>query len=165
MTSDADDKVHPLEHPSDVLPFLREFAAAALRHIDIFSHQLALPIYGDSELIEAISQFARRGAHTKVRILVRDTRPLQGSDHPLLRLAQRLPSHIAIRAYLEGAQDEQMGFFCADTTHLVHYLDEPHLKGYARRNARAESRHLLAEFEHLWVYGSKADLNLRRLSL
>lgn len=165
MTINVDDNVHPLEHPSDVLPFLREFAFVALRQIDIFSHQLTPPIYSDPELVEAISQFARRGAHTKVRILVRDTRPLQGSDHPLLRLAQRLPSHIAIRAYLEGAQDEQMGFFCADTTHLVHYLDEPHLKGYARRNARAESRHLLAEFEHLWVYGSKADLNLRRLSL
>lgn len=165
MTAEADDRVHTLQHPSDVLPLLREFASLASRSIDIFSHQLTVAIYGDDELAEAVSQLARRGAQTRVRILVRDTRPLQSADHPLVRLAQRLPSHITIRAYTEGAQDAQMGFFCTDASHLIHFLDEPGLKGYARRNARAESRHLLAEFEHLWIYGSKTDVNLRRLSL
>lgn len=163
MTFEADDKVHPLQHASDVLPFLRDFAAASLRTLDIFSHRLASPIYNDGELVEAISQLARRGPQAKIRILVRDTRSLQGTDHPLVRLAQRLPSHIVIRAYTEGAQDAQMGFFCADAVHLVHFLDEANLKGYARRNARAEARHLLAEFEHLWIYGSKIDKNLLRL--
>jgi hypothetical protein len=165
MTSETDDQVHTLQHPSDVLPFLRSFASSAVRTIDIFSHQLASPIYNDDELVEAISQLARRGPQTKIRILVRDTRSLQGADHPLVRLAQRLPSHIIIRAYTEGAQDAQMGFFCADAAQVVHFLDEADLKGYARRNARAEARRLLTEFDHLWVYGSKVDKNLYRLSL
>jgi hypothetical protein len=165
MSVEADDQVHPLQHPSDILLFMREFAAAAIRSLDIFSHQLAPSIYGDAELTEAISLLARRGAQTQVRIIVRDTKPLYGADHSLVRLAQRLPSHVHIRAYTEGANDPLMGFFCADVTHLVHFLDEPNLSGYARRNARAESRHLLTEFENLWIYGSRTDANLRRLAL
>ncbi len=165
MSAETDDQVYPLEHPSDILVFMREFAADALRSLDIFSHQLSPSIYGDPELTESISQFARRGAQTKVRILVRDTRPLYGADHPLVRLAQRLPSHVHIRAYTEGASDSQLGFFCTDAANLVHFVDEPNLSGYARRNARAESRQLLTEFDNLWVYGSRTDTNLRRLSL
>ena len=165
MNTDADDHVHPLEHLSDTLMFMREFAATALRSLDIFSHQLMPSLYGDDELTESVSQLARRGAQTQVRILVRDTKPLYGTDHSLVRLAQRLPSHVHIRAYTEGANDALMGFFCADATNLVHFLDEPNLSGYARRNARAESRHLLTEFENLWTYGSRIDANLRRLAL
>jgi hypothetical protein len=165
MSTEADDQVHPLQHPSDALLFMREFASAALRNVDIFSHQLTASIYGDVELTESISHLARRGAQTQVRILVRDTKPLYGTDHPLVRLAQRLPSHVHIRAYTEGASNALMGFFCTDAANLVHFLDEPNLSGYARRNARAESRHLLTEFENLWVYGSRTDMNLRRLAL
>ncbi|HSX83974.1 MAG TPA: GNAT family N-acetyltransferase [Cellvibrio sp.] len=165
MNTEADDRVHPLQHPSDTLKLMREFAASALRSLDIFSHQLMPSLYSDGELTESISQLARRGAQTQVRILVRDTRPLYGADHSLVRLAQRLPSHVHIRAYTEGASDALMGFFCADAANLVHFLDEPNLSGYARRNARAESRHLLTEFENLWTYGSRTDANLRRLAL
>lgn len=165
MNIEADDHVHQLQHPSDALMFMREFAETALRSLTIFSHQLSSAIYDDGELAESISQLARRGPQTQVRILVRDTKPLYGADHPLVRLAQRLPSHVRIRAYTEGASDALMGFFCADATNLVHFLDESNLSGYARRNARAESRHLLTEFDNLWIYGSRADANLRRLAL
>ena len=72
---------------------------------------------------------------------------------------------MTIRAYTEGASDPRMGFFCVDAEHLVHFADEPNLSGYARRHARAESRQLLDEFEHLWIYGSRQDTNLRRLTL
>lgn len=160
-----DKSVIRLEHPSDVLPLMREFAVLAQRAIDIFSHQLNPALYDDAELADAISTLARKGPQTQVRILVRDPRPLYGSDKPLLRLSQRLPSHIGIRTYIEGASDPRLGFFCADEQHLIHFADEPALKGFARREARAESRPLLDEFEHLWIYGSREDVNLRRLSL
>jgi predicted GNAT family N-acyltransferase len=161
----TDNAVIRLEHASDVLPLLREFAGLAQRSIDIFSHQLIPALYDDAELVDAISSLARRGPQTQVRILVRDPRPLYGSDRPLLRLTQRLPSHMHIRAYIEGASDPRLGFFCVDEEHLIHFADEPALTGFARRQARAESRQLLDEFEHLWIYGSQEDANLRRLSL
>lgn len=154
-----------LSHPSDILPVMRGFAAEASRTLDIFSHQLVRSLYTDDELVSAMSNLARRGPQSKIRILVRDPRPLYGGNHPLVSLAQRLPSHVLLRVYIEGAADDQMGFFCADSAHLVHFLDEPNLSGYARRNGKAESRHLLAEFQHVWQYGSRTDLNLLRLSI
>lgn len=167
LTGDAmnDNPVVRLEHPSDVLPLMREFAGLAQRSIDIFSHQLNPALYDDAELVDVISALARRGPQTQIRILVRDPRPLYGCDRPLLTLAQRLPSHMQIRAYTEGASDPRLGFFCADGEHLIHFADEPALTGFARREARAESRQLRDEFEHLWIYGSREDANLRRLSL
>lgn len=160
-----DNPVVRLEHPSDVRPLMREFAGLAQRSIDIFSHQLNPALYDDAELVDVISALARRGPQTQIRILVRDPRPLYGCDRPLLTLTQRLPSHMQIRAYTEGASDPRLGFFCADAEHLIHFADEPALTGFARREARAESRQLLDEFEHLWIYGSREDANLRRLSL
>lgn len=160
-----DNPVIRLEHPSDVLPLMREFAGLAQRSIDIFSHQLNPVIYDDTELVDAISALARRGPQTHIRILVRDPRPLYGCERQLLKLVQRLPSRMQIRAYTEGASDPRFGFFCADTEHLIHFADEPALTGFARLGARAESRQLLDEFEHLWIYGSREDENLRRLSL
>jgi len=157
--------VYPLHHPSDILPVMRSFAEQAIRTIDIFSQQLVPVLYGDDEFVSLLSALARRGPQTKVRILVRDPRQLYGRDHPLVVLAQRLPSHIQLRTCLEDNPETQMGFFCVDATHLVHFLDEPNLGGYARHGARAESRQLLGEFEHLWTYGSKVDSNLSRLSL
>lgn len=160
-----DNHVHPFHHPSDILPFMREFAATATRSIDIFSYQLARGLYEDKELLDAVSQLARRGAQARVRILVRDARSLQGNDHSLLTLVQRLPSRMELRVYAEGSPETQMGFFCVDAANLVHFLDEANLSGYARREARAEARQLLGEFDHLWLYGSRTDVNLRRLSL
>lgn len=164
-SSSKDNPVVRLEHPSDVLPLMREFAGLAQRSIDIFSHQLNPALYDDAELVDVISALARRGPQTQIRILVRDPRPLYGCDRPLLTLTQRLPSHMQIRAYTEGASDPRLGFFCADAEHLIHFADEPALTGFAHRQARAESRQLLDEFERLWIYGSQEDANLRRLSL
>lgn len=157
--------VIPLTHPSDVLPLLREFAGLAQRTIDIFSHQLNPALYDDAPLIDHLSNLARRGHQARVRVLVRDPRSLYGCDRPLLTLIQRLPSHMHIRVYTDGASGAHLGFFCVDAEHLVHFADEPAMTGFARRGARAESRQLLTEFEHLWLYGSRQDDNLRRLSL
>lgn len=154
-----------LEHPSDVLPLMREFAGMAQRSIDIFTHQLNPALYDDEQLLDSVSRLARRGPQTQIRILIRDPRPLYGNDRPILTLSRRLPSHIHLRVYTEGASDARFGFLCVDAEHLLHFTDEPALTGFARRGARAESRQRLDEFEHLWVYGSRQDTNLRQLSL
>ncbi len=165
MTTPTDNFIHQFEHPSDILPFMRDFVRSATRTLAVFSHQLTAALYDDPDLTAAISCLARRSVYSQVRLLVRDPRPLYGSDLPLLNLIQRLPSHMEIRAYLEGAADARSGYFIVDSQHLVHFTDEPALTGYACRYARAEARRLLDEFEHLWLYGSHQDENLRRLSL
>lgn len=160
-----DTDVHRLANGPDTVTWLREFSRRATRTVDIFSQQLTPALFADTALVDNLSNLARRDAHSRVRVLVRDTRPLQTGTHPLVQLAQRLPSSIEIRRYTEGASDANSGFFCADSRDLVKFSDENPPAGFARRSARAESRALLEEFARLWEHGSEADPNLRVLSL
>lgn len=165
MTEQDESPVSRIEGPSEALAFMRLFAERARLSIDIFSHQLTPLMYEDEQLAAAISALARRHAQTKVRILVKDPLPLYDGGHVLLKLVRRLPSHASMKVYTEGASDPKMGFLCADHADLVFFNDESNLQGFARGGARAEARHYMDEFNHLWHHGSKNDTNLRSLTL
>lgn len=154
-----------IEHPSEVLPLMVELAEDGIRSVDIFSSKLDAAVYDDHNLVDAISAIARRSRQSQLRVLVRDPTSLYGSNRRLLSLVQRLPSRAQMKVYTEGAKDRYFGFFCVDRKHLVYFNDEDHWRGFVRRDARAESEHLLNEFEHLWLYGSYDDPNLRTLTL
>lgn len=160
-----DTDVHRLVQSQDTVDWLREFSRRAARTVDIFSQQLTPVLFADTELLDNLSALARRDARSRVRMLIRDTRPLQKGTHPLVQLARRLPSSIEIRRYTEGANDATSGFFCADGSDLIKFSDESVPAGFARRGARAESRALLDEFSRLWEHGSEADPDLRVLSI
>lgn len=165
MDSEQEHTPTQWSHPSEIAPLMTRFAADGLRSIDIFTDQLSPAVYDDPDLIAAISAIARRSKQSQVRVLVRNPAPLYGCGRPLLNLIQRLPSRGQIRAYSEGAKDRHLGFFCVDRKHLVYFSNEPEWKGFAKYNAKAESIHILNEFEHLWLYGSQEDPNLRALTL
>src|SRR5690606_36922138 len=126
-----------------------------------FTQTLPTGFYADSQLVENLSSLARRNANSKIRIIVRDTRPLLSGSQPLVNLARRLPSSVEIRQYTEGATDPDHSFFCVDRCALVVFSDETIPIGFARKQARAESRKLLEEFNYLWNHGSRNDPNLR----
>lgn len=165
MTTEDDRRVIRIDGSSDASAALITATEHARRTIDLFSHQLNPTLYSNEELVENISRLVRRSAQSKLRILLRDTRPLYGSNHPLLTLVNRVPSHAQIKRYIDGAQNPNYGFLCVDLKHLVYFSDEAVWNGFARRNARAESRTQLDEFNTLWTYGSKVDPNLRHLTL
>lgn len=152
-------------HPSEVVPLMTELAEDGIRSVDIFSSKLDAAVYSDKNLVAAISAIARRGRQSRLRVLVREPASLYGSDQPLPSLIQRLPSRAHLKVYSEGAKDRYFGFFCVDQKHLIYFNDEQHWRGFVRRDARAESKHVLNEFEHLWLYGSFDDRNLRALTL
>lgn len=150
---------------ADAANHISQFATEANRSIDIFSHSLSPLIYGSQSIQAELSRLARRGRNSTIRILVRDTKPLNGVDHPLVSLAKRLPSSIQVKQYIEGAKDPDMGFFCVDGQHLVYFSDEANFEGFARRAAKAESKSFLEEFDYLWQNQSRRDPNLRDFRL
>ena len=160
-----DENVHRFEHAHEATAWMQEFAQNARRNIHIFTHTLAPELYCASPLVDAISALARLSAASKVRVLVRDTRPLHGVDHDLVNLARRLPSHIDIKQLTEDIAKPNEGYFCVDESDLVFFNDENTTMGFARRGARAESKHSLDAFEHMWQKCSRHDPNLRLLSL
>ena len=157
--------VHRFEQGAEAGRWMLEFARRGRRSLDIFTHFLSAELYGNDELVSAISAFARASAVSKVRILVRDSKPLQGVNHGLVNLTRRLPSHITIRTLSEDTAPANIAYFCIDEADLVFFNDELSWQGFAREQARAEARHFLEGFNHMWLNQSKADPNLRLLSI
>lgn len=157
--------VHRFDHRTEAEQWMLEFARRGSRNLDLFTHHLTPELYCADELVSAVSALARASASSKVRILVRDSKPLCGVDHGLVNLARRLPSHISIRTLIEDTAPANIAFFCIDEADLVFFNDEFSLQGFAREQARAESRHFLETFNHMWLNQSKTDANLRLLSI
>src|SRR5690606_12528436 len=120
---------------------LKQITEAANRTLDILSHHLEKPLYAEAGFVEAVSRVARYSANSMVRILLRDSAPLNAASHPLVLLAQRLPSRIIIRTLTEQPQNHDMAYLITDRRRLVYFNNESELVGFACYQAAAESEH------------------------
>jgi predicted GNAT family N-acyltransferase len=150
---------------SDSLAELNACILKARQSIEILSEQLSPALYADPELVASISALARRSSRSQIRVLVKDTRPLRGRIHGLLETAQRLPSRIDVRGLKEMPQDPSAGYCIIDKRMLIYFNQESELVGFSNKNARADARRLLAEFDHLWEQYGFTDPNLKKLFL
>ncbi len=154
-----------LDGPHQCLTALLDQVQTARQSLDILTDQLTPTLYANLDLVERISALARRSRQSRVRVLVRDTRPLKDGTHNLVQLAQRLPSHIDVRGLREMPRDPVMGFCAADRKSLVYFNNEADFIGFRNHSARAEIKRLLEEFNHLWDHYSFTDPNLKMLVL
>lgn len=159
------DQVLRLETAEQFRLHMKQITHAANRTLDILSHHLEKPLYADEGFVEAVSRVARYSANSMVRILLHDSAPLNGTNHPLVFLAQRLPSRVIIRTLTEQPRNQDMAYVITDRKRLVYFNNESELVGFACYQAAAESAHQLTEFEHLWERHSESDPNLARLHL
>lgn len=134
------------------------------RRVDVLSVNLSREIFSQ-HITDAISKLARAHPGAQVRILVQDTRDLAASAHPLVSLAQRLPSSIAIKRLSEKPQHAEQGFVIVDQRYLLFFNDERERQGFANYSAKAEAEHQLEAFDRLWQFHSEPDPDLARLSL
>lgn len=159
------DRVLRLENLDQFNRHLKQVSQAANRTLDILSHHLDKPLYAHDGFVEAVSGVARYSANSMVRILLRDSAPLNGANHPLVSIAQRLPSRVIIRTLTEQPQNADSAYVISDRQRLVYFNDESELVGFACYKAAAESLHQLDEFDKLWERHSQSDPNLARLHI
>jgi predicted GNAT family N-acyltransferase len=75
--------------------------ASAKREIYVYSRDLEHALYAQNTVTEALKQFAIRSRGGEVRILVHEPSAAQRQPHPLIHLAQRLPSSFLFRTPTE----------------------------------------------------------------
>jgi predicted GNAT family N-acyltransferase len=78
--------------------FTRLTILAARREILIYTRDLDPAIYGNALVVEALKEFAIAGRGGVVQLLIQDPTEIEHQSHPLLLLAQRLPSVFEFRA-------------------------------------------------------------------
>jgi len=158
------DRVLRLTDARAFIQHICQSAECASRSLSLLSDSLSPEIWGQPEVSQAVSQFARRSRQSTVRILVKEPKGLVGNHHPLVNLYQRLRSHLDIRILRTDEISLDHSYLIADNM-LVYFNHEHDLTGFANYSAAAECQHLLDAFNRCWNYGSDSDPELREFFL
>ena len=165
MAKNQNKKSTVFEDFSDARKHTCELLNETSRHIHLFSQSLTPALFAKREVVTAFSEAARRSRQSRIRILVVEPRPLYGKDIPLIHLAQRLPTRVEVRVYVEGAQRTDLSYVCIDRAHHLLLSDEALCHGAVHWDSPAQTSALLEDFEHIWHSGSRPDDNFKRLNL
>jgi hypothetical protein len=128
---------------------LLSMLADTSRHVDILSTTLE-PLVLDNEAVAgALTQLARRGRNTRIRMIVADLRPLLDSGHHLLALSRRLSTAMTLQLLPQHSEwqgetlilcDRSQGMTLKLSEHRWRALHSP-----AEANSEAE------RFDRLWL--------------
>ncbi|NOV28682.1 GNAT family N-acetyltransferase [Methylomonas sp. ZR1] len=154
-----------LETVESTLTATRQLVMAARRQICIYSRDLDFVLYGQKDLVEALKQFTLGNRNASVQIIVQEPASLRHQVHPIVELAQRLPSYFLIRVPDE-AEDLQYpsAFIINDSDGYLFRLLGNRYDGHWSPNLPARHRPLREEFERVWQRSS-ACAEFRALSL
>lgn len=128
-----------------------ELIAQARRQLLIYSHDLEHALYGKDEVVQALKQFALGSRNAVVQIIIQDLGNLGNRQHPMLDLAQRLPSRLVLRTPLESEDLQYPSAFVANDRdgYLFRLLNDRY-QGHWSPNLPSRSRPLREEFDRVW---------------
>ena len=148
-----------------LVSYIDQMALLAKREMRILTHQLNPLFYGEESTAELISELARHSRFSDLRILIYDTKPLHGKRHPLISLAQRLPSKLQIKKCTLTPKSKDEAFITFDQQMLIYFNAESTCYGFANFNAKAEAKNYEEEFNYLWQSHSQDDENFKILNI
>lgn len=139
------------DEPEALLSAAEHLVAGARRRLLIYSQDLEYALYGQKTLLEACKRFVLADKNSLLQIIVRDPSNLPGIGHPLLELAQRLPSHILLRAPVEREDLQYPSAYIANDGdgYLFRQLGN-RCQGHWSPCLPAQNRRLSESFEAVW---------------
>lgn len=158
------DELLELERKDDLSTLILSMAQQAQHRILIFSHDLDKSLFGTAELNEVIKLLAIKDRRTHIHILVQDPAPMVKSDHPLLKLARRISSHMTIKVAAKEHQDEIENFIIFDDRGYIVQDNPSRYDSSGNFYAPLKTRQFSEHFLEMWERGV-IDSSLRQLSL
>jgi len=149
-------------HPFD--EYAIALVQSAVRYVCILSPRLDHAAFDSEELAEALSALARRNRHTRVRILIADSRDIVSRGHRLLQLARRLPSAVHMQKILEHPDWKGQTVVIRDRDGVLFKPAGSGDDGFCQPGSRASTQRHLELFDELWRY-SEEDPELRSMRL
>ena len=148
------------------MPF-RELACALCvscsRYLKIISPHLDHTIFDSLDVVDAISALARGDSHSRVQILIADSRPIIQKGHRLLNLSRRLPSSILIRKLSDHPEMNGQTVLVGDLDKVL-FMPGEEGPGFYDPDSRASAQQFTDKFDSLWECGI-VDPEFRRLGL
>lgn len=147
------------------LETLHELIALARRELLIYTRDLEPALYARPSVIEALKDFAIAGRGGVVHVLLQDPDAVQRGPHPLLTLAQRLPSCFAFRTPLEAEELQYPSVYVAnDNDGYLFRLLGSRFEGDCSPALPGRNRQLVDQFRRSWER-SRPCTGLRALGL
>ena len=147
---------------------MREHLLAVTRcaehNLVIYAAQLSSTLYAQPAFLEALKCLVLARRYARVRILT-STIPYQLTPrHPLLVMAERLPSLMEIRTVPTDALDATE-FVIADSRALVYRIHHSRWDGMADLNDGAVAKFYLARFDAWWQAAHEQDDSAQTVGL
>ena len=123
----------------------------ARRQICIYSRNLEHEFYGHSEIVEALKRFGINSRDGCAQIIVQDTLAVRSRPHPLLNLAQRLPSSFLFRTPVEPEDCQYPSVFLINDCegYIFRLLGDRYEANWSP-TLPARRRQLSEAFERMW---------------
>lgn len=127
-----------------------DLAQQSQRHLRVLSQALDPDLFDTDAFAAALSQLARRGRNSEIRLLVLDVKPIVQRGHVLLELQRRLSSKVRMRRADCAPTDIRENYLVADQRGvLCHPVREPE-KAWVDYNNRPVAEDYCAQFDELW---------------
>jgi predicted GNAT family N-acyltransferase len=125
--------------------------ATAKRGLCIYSRDLEHNLYAQTDIVEALKQFAIKSRGGLARILVQDPMAARSQPHPLLGLSQRLSSVFQFRTPIDP-EDLQYpsAFIASDRDAYCFRLLDGRFEGDWSPNLPARNKQLVEHFSRVW---------------
>lgn len=132
---------------------------ATQRLLDIASPTLEPLLFDDEAVVESLTALARRGARTRIRLLIASDQPSAFENHRLVGLAQRLTTAVSLRVLEHHPEWQQQTMIISDRNYGI--LLTPKEKRLRTLDNPLVASRWADTFERLWQ-ASAESLELRQ---
>jgi hypothetical protein len=126
-------------------------AAGANRLISIYTPNLEVELYDQTEFLDIVKRFVLGRNFAKVRVLLEDASRLIRSGNRFVAMAKRLTSYIDIRLVRNRLPQRAAAYIIADDRAIMLRTDMESADAIADFNNPAIARAHLAEFDASWI--------------
>ncbi|MDM8568023.1 hypothetical protein QUF50_00620 [Thiotrichales bacterium HSG1] len=131
-------------------------------HLDILSRDFDPDIYDNQEFFEVIEDLALHSRHSRIRILLHNTKKVAQRGHMIFYLGKRLGSLLQFRSLAEKHQHIPDTFMLADGIGVMHRPHTDTLAASVNFKDRPKVKKLSQLFNNIWE-DSEPDAESRHI--
>ena len=134
---------------------LLEQLADASRHVDIASPHLEPALFDSDAVASGLTALARRGAQTRIRLLIEEDQPGAYEFHRLVALSRRLSTAISLRVLPEHPEWNRETIVVVDRA--CGLIVNPAERKSQVLDTRVKAQRWAETFERLWHAGRESQ--------
>lgn len=137
-------------------------ASQCRQSMDLFTHDLEPLVYDREPFLQAARSLVTRNRHTKIRVLVQDSKHAVSHGHRLIEIARRFTSSIELHRPGKEFSGYIEAMLIADGTGFLHKPVATRFEGSANFKGTLRTKELQKIFDEAWD-SSQPDQEMRRL--